>query len=51
MPGQGLEWFSSGGPLENKPGMVAAGAALRVGIVQSRGMFRGIVRDVIPRAQ
>jgi hypothetical protein len=48
MPGHGLEWFSSGGPLVNKPGTAAA---LRVGVLESRGMFRGIVKDVIPRAQ
>jgi hypothetical protein len=40
-----------GGPLENKPGTAASGAALSVGIVESMGMFRGIVKDVIPRAQ
>jgi len=41
----------SGSPVVNKPGTVAAGAALRVGVLESRRMFRGIVKDVIPQAQ
>jgi len=39
-----LEWFFSGGPLENKPGTAAAKAALRVDVMESRGIFRGTVK-------
>jgi hypothetical protein len=47
----GSPMVDRGSPSENKPGTASAGAALHAGVVESRGLFRGIVRDVIPRTQ